>query len=140
MISKPLHEVFDFFSKPENLEILTPPELHFKILTKLPVSMKKGSIIDYRIKLFGMPFKWKTEISEWTPSYRFADRQLKGPYLKWEHTHSFVEIEGITHMTDKVEYLSPGWVLEPFIDRIFVSRQVKKIFEYRESRLREIFS
>lgn len=140
IIDKPLAEVFDFFSKAENLNMLTPPELSFKIHTPLPINMFKGALIDYQIKLQGIPFSWKTEICEWQPPYLFADKQLKGPYRLWHHTHSFVEVNGKTEMTDKVEYLSPGWILEPIIHALFVKKKVEQIFAYRKKRLDELFS
>jgi ligand-binding SRPBCC domain-containing protein len=139
IIKKPLSEVFEFFSKAENLNKLTPKEVFFKILTPLPIEMKKGTFIDYKIKLNGIPFVWKTEITEWNPPYKFADNQLVGPYKKWLHEHTFEEINGITHMTDKITYLSKGWILAPFFHWLFVDKKVKQIFEYRETQLSNIF-
>ena len=77
IIKRPLEEVFQFFSKAENLNLLTPPELEFKILTPLPIKMKAGALIDYRIKLNGIPFNWKTEICEWKENECFVDQQIK---------------------------------------------------------------
>lgn len=140
-INKPLKQVFDFFSKAENLNELTPPELQFKILTPTPIPMHQGALIDYRIQLNGIPFKWKTEICEWNPPYQFADRQLKGPYVLWHHTHSFRELpDGTTEMTDTVQYLAPGWIFEPIITSLFVKKRVEAIFSYREQQLKRIFS
>lgn len=139
IINKPLDIVFDFFSKAENLNELTPPELSFKILTPLPIEMRKGAIIDYRIKLNGIPFNWKTEICTWEPGKQFTDQQLKGPYVKWHHTHSFEAMGNQTKMTDRIEYLSPGWFLEPLIHHLFVKKRVEGIFIYREQKLHEIF-
>jgi ligand-binding SRPBCC domain-containing protein len=140
IIKRPLSEVFDFFSKAENLNLLTPPELEFTITTPLPINMKPGTLIDYRIKLNGIPFNWKTEICVWNPPHQFVDQQLKGPYVRWHHTHSFKEVNGITEMTDRVEFLSPGWILEPLINALFVGKKVKQIFEYREEQLKKIFA
>lgn len=140
IIKRPLKEVFEFFSKAENLNRLTPPELEFKILTPIPIQMKPGALIDYRIKLNGIPFNWKTEICVWEPPYRFVDQQLKGPYVKWHHTHQFKELDnGHTEMIDRVEYLSPGWILEPIITNLFVKSKVEAIFAYRTKALKEIF-
>ncbi|MFN9518848.1 MAG: SRPBCC family protein, partial [Bacteroidota bacterium] len=136
IIHRPLSEVFSFFSKAENLNELTPPELHFKILTPMPIEMKQGIYIDYRIKLNGIPFSWKTLISTWEPPHRFVDEQIKGPYMRWHHTHSFKSVdENTTEMTDRIEYLSPGWILEPLINRLFVQKKVEAIFVYREHKL-----
>lgn len=139
IIKRPLHEVFGFFSKAENLNLLTPPELQFSILTPLPIEMKKGTLIDYKIKLNGIPFRWKTEISEWKLNDCFVDQQLKGPYRIWHHTHAFKSIPEGTEMTDTVKYLSPGWIFEPLIQFLFVKKKVEGIFDYRNSKLKEIF-
>jgi hypothetical protein len=139
VINRPIEEVFEFFSKAENLNLLTPPELQFKILTPLPIKMKAGTLIDYKIKLNGIPFLWKTEISTWKVNECFVDQQLKGPYRVWHHTHSFKSIDGGTEMTDEVKYLSPGWFLEPIIQVLFIKKKVESIFDYRNQKLKEIF-
>lgn len=139
LIPRPINEVFDFFSKAENLNLITPPGLEFKILTPLPITLKKGCHIDYRIKLSGIPFSWKTEISAWEPPYRFIDTQLKGPYKIWIHEHRFEEKGNETIMTDTVKFLSPGWILEPVINKLFVEKRVKEIFRYREERMSILF-
>jgi ligand-binding SRPBCC domain-containing protein len=139
IIDKPIGEMFDFFSKAENLNKITPPELSFNILTPLPFEMKKGTLIDYKIKLNGIPMKWKTKISVWEPPFRFIDEQLKGPYVKWIHEHRFESLGNKTRMTDTIEYLSPGWILEPVINKLFVENKVKAIFNYRETKLKELF-
>jgi ligand-binding SRPBCC domain-containing protein len=140
IINKPLSTVFEFFSKAENLNALTPPELQFQILTPLPIPMYPGSLINYKIKLNGIPFHWKTVISKWDPPHCFVDEQLKGPYVKWHHTHQFKDLgDGRTEMIDRVEYLAPGWILEPIITALFVKKRVEQIFEYREEKLSELF-
>ncbi|MES2379830.1 MAG: SRPBCC family protein [Bacteroidota bacterium] len=139
VINKPLIEVFEFFSKAENLNKITPNEVHFKILTPLPIPMAKGTLIDYQIKVNGIPFVWRTEISEWNPPFKFADQQLTGPYSKWYHEHFFEEKDGQTIMTDKVTYLSKGWIIAPLLHRLFVNKKVKQIFEHREIQLQQIF-
>lgn len=139
IINKPLKEVFEFFSKAENLNKITPNEVHFKIITPLPIPMEKGTLIDYKIKLNGVPFVWKTRISEWNPPFKFADQQLVGPYSKWYHEHFFEEKDGKTIMTDKITYLSKGWIIAPLLHWLFVDKKVKQIFEYRETQLQQIF-
>jgi ligand-binding SRPBCC domain-containing protein len=139
IIPRPLSEVFEFFSKAENLNELTPPELSFKILTPTPIFMKEGIHIKYRIALAGIPMFWKTLISKWNPPYEFVDEQLSGPYTIWHHRHTFEEVNGQTKMTDTITYQSKGWILAPFLHWLFVDKKVKEIFEYRESKLNELF-
>jgi ligand-binding SRPBCC domain-containing protein len=136
---RPLEEVFDFFSKAENLNKVTPPELKFKIFTPLPIVMHVGTLIDYQIQLSGIPFRWRTLITTWEPPYRFIDQQLKGPYSLWHHEHTFEQKDGYTLMTDRVHFLSPGMFLEPLINALFVERKVKQIFAHREKVFTELF-
>lgn len=134
-------EVFEFFSKAENLQRITPSWLNFEILTPLPIEIMQGCTIDYQLKLFGVPIRWKTEIPTWQPPHGFVDRQIKGPYRTWIHTHQFESIDGGgTMMIDKVEYMPKGWFLAPLLDRLFVKRNVKRIFDYRREEIFRIFS
>ncbi len=138
-ISAPVEEVFSFFSATENLKLITPPRLYFKILTPLPVIMKKNALIDYSIKFFGLRITWRTEITVWQPPDRFIDRQIKGPYRVWEHTHLFEEKGGGTQMEDVIRYAVPGFVLSPLIHFLFVRPQLDKIFAFREKSILEYF-
>jgi len=140
IIQRPIAEVFSFFSKAENLSLLTPPGMSFSIKTPLPIEMRKGTLIDYRIKVDGIPYSWRTEITLWEPPHRFLDIQLKGPYSQWEHEHQFRETAaGITEMTDIVKFKSPGGLLEPLIHHLYVKGKVEGIFRHRENKLKEIF-
>lgn len=140
LIKKPIEEVFSFFSKAENLDLITPEELQFRILTPLPVNMQKGALIDYKIKIYGVPFKWRTEITEWLPPFKFVDTQIKGPYSVWMHTHTFTPHPEGTIVKDEIEYLSRGWILEPFIQKLFVKKNLEHIFDYRQKKLKLIFN
>jgi len=127
----PIDYVFDFFSNAANLEAITPPSLQFHVLTPPPIVMQTGTVIDYRLKLMGIPFHWQSLIEDWQPGKRFVDIQLKGPYLKWVHTHTFTEENGKVLMKDHVAYRVPGWILEPLIHKLFVGPQVRAIFMHR---------
>lgn len=136
-IPLPPEEVFSFFAAAENLERITPPELRFRILTPLPIEMGRGTLIDYRLRLEGLPFRWRTEISEWDPPRAFTDSQLRGPYHTWIHRHTFEPMESGTLMRDRVDYRLPFWPLgEPALP--LVRRKIARIFEYRGEVIREI--
>ena len=132
-------EVFAFFADAANLERMTPPQLGFTILTPQPIEMKKGAQIDYRIKLYGIPMKWKTVIEEYDPDDLFIDVQLKGPYAMWRHTHTFVDVEGGTQLGDRVVYELPFGPLGRVVHAAFVRRQLAQIFDHRERVMRELF-
>jgi ligand-binding SRPBCC domain-containing protein len=141
VIPRPVEEVFSFFSKADNLELITPANVHFRIITPLPIIMSEGTLIDYRIKLSGIPFGWKTRISKWDPPFCFIDEQLKGPYALWHHTHEFTDAgNGTTRMSDTVKFISSGWILAPLMHYLFVNRLVKAIFDYRNKKLKELFA
>jgi len=138
-INKPLEVVFEFFSKPENLEMITPKSLSFNILTPTPIKMEKGSLIDYTIRLFGVPIHWRTLISDYEPPFRFVDQQIKGPYTFWHHTHTFRLVEGGVEIIDQVKYSLPlGW-LGTLAHAIWVRKDLEKIFEYRKTVIQNYF-
>ena len=133
-----MRKVFEFFSNAQNLELITPKELNFKILSPIPIEMKNETLIDYRIRLFGISFNWKTLISAWEPERRFVDEQLKGPYSKWIHTHSFETKEDGIMIKDEVLYRLPFFPLGELMF-LAVRHQLNRIFDYRTTRIKEIF-
>ena len=134
----PIEKVFDFFADAGNLERITPPELNFKIITTQPIDIKKGALIDYQLKLRGLPLTWKTIISTWNPPHIFVDEALKSPYKQWIHRHTFTAIsENRTLIEDEVKYRLP---LEPLGDLAhwFVRRELNYIFDFRQKAVKEI--
>jgi ligand-binding SRPBCC domain-containing protein len=140
LVPTPIAEVFTFFSRPENLERLTPPGLGFRILTPSPIAMKEGAVIDYTIRLAGMPVRWTTLITLYEPPHRFVDLQLKGPYAYWHHTHSFEETPDGTLLTDEVRYALPFGFLGEIAHELAVKRQLAYIFSQRSAVIESLFS
>ena len=136
-IRSPVDAVFEFFADASNLEVITPPWLGFRIDTPLPITMEAGIRIDYRLRLRSFPVRWQTEISDWNPPNMFIDRQRKGPYRLWEHTHRFEPYEDGTHVIDSVDYIVPGGCP---VERVFVRPQLRKIFAYRHNKIAVLFS
>jgi len=128
--------VFPFFSDARNLGTITPPWLRFEVLTPGDLEMKTGVIIDYRLRVHGLPLRWQSKITRWEPPYSFTDEQIRGPYRKWVHTHSFQGRDGGTLCGDHVEYAVPGGWL---INFLLVRRDIEKIFHYRQEALNRIF-
>ena len=136
-LRRPVPQVFAFFADAGNLERITPPELAFRILTPTPIDIGADTLIDYRLRLFGVPFGWRTRISVWEPPDRFVDEQLRGPYRRWVHTHTFEVCDQGTLMTDRVEYRLPGHPLAAPVLPL-VRRQLDRIFRYRARVIGEI--
>lgn len=135
-IRRPLGEVFAFFSNPVNLETITPTWLQFEIKTKSPFTMQEGALINYSLRLHGLPLSWTSRITVWEPPRRFVDDQVKGPYRLWHHEHTFEEKDGGTLVVDHVDYAVLGG---SFINKLLVARDVARIFEFRRNKLAEIF-
>ncbi|MEO6054011.1 MAG: SRPBCC family protein, partial [Chthoniobacterales bacterium] len=129
--------IFAFFGDAGNLERITPPELQFQILTPHPMEMRPGALIDYKLRLLGIPFCWQTEITEWNPPFHFVDAQRSGPYKQWIHRHTFQEEGGMTVIRDEVCYRLPFGLLGD-IGYPFVRYQIGKIFRFREQAIRRI--
>jgi hypothetical protein len=130
-VGRPLPEVFAFFSDASNLDALTPPFLHFRILTPMPIELRAGAQLDYQLSLFGVPVRWRTRISDWQPQERFVDEQESGPYALWRHTHEFEAREGSTLMRDVVDYSEPLGPVGTVAHVLFVRRTLDRIFDFR---------
>ncbi len=140
IIARPIDEVFEFFSNAANLERLTPPWLNFEILSPQPIAMHPGRLIDYRLRIRGLPVRWQSEITAWNPPHDFADESRRGPYKYWRHNHRFEAVDGGTRVVDEAHYDVPGGaLLGPLIHRLVVGRDVRKIFTYRQEQLGAIF-
>jgi len=133
-------EVFEFFSAARNLEQITPPLLKFEVLTPEPIPMGEGTLIDYRLRVHGLPLRWRTKITRWNPPYQFADIQLRGPYKLWDHTHTFLEEDGGTRMIDEVTYELPFGPLGDIVHTLMVRRDVEEIFRYRNGVIGALFA
>jgi len=131
----PIDRVFAFFADASNLETLTPSFLHFRLLSP-GVEMRRGATIDYRLRLHGMPFRWRSEITAWEPESRFRDEQRRGPYRYWRHSHLFRTERDGTIVEDGVDYDVPGGYV---VHQLLVGPDLIRIFTYRQERLREIF-
>lgn len=130
-VPRGLDEVYPFFSAPHNLEQLTPPMLSFKIKNLTTKDLGEGTIINYRLKVHGIPMNWQTRITDWDMPQRFSDNQESGPYSVWFHTHSFYAVQGGTLMTDHVRYRLPFGFFGDLVALPLVKRDVTGIFSYR---------
>ena len=139
LIRARLDEVFDFFSDARNLEQITPPWLHFRIVTPEPIAMQVGTQIRYRLRIAGVPLRWDTRITHWEPGKSFVDRQERGPYRLWSHTHSFETVEDGVLMRDSVRYALPFGPLGRLAHALWVRDALARIFDYRLERIRELF-
>lgn len=136
LLPKPIGEVFAFFADACNLQLITPPWVHFQILTPCPIQMRPGALIDYKIRIHGIPIRWQTRITVWEPPHRFVDEQLRGPYRQWIHEHTFEPRGNSTLARDHVRYTAPlHFLTEPL-----VTRDVQRIFAYRAQILQTRFS
>lgn len=132
----PPEQVFPFFGDAANLDAITPPWVNFRILTPLPIVMRAGTLIDYQLRVHGFPLHWRTRINAWQPPHRFVDEQLRGPYRQWIHEHTFEPRNGGTLARDRVRYAVP---LDFLTHRLFVRRDLERIFAFRQEALRRRF-
>lgn len=129
--------IFPFFGDAANLDAITPDWLHFQILTPRPFVMREGTLIDYRLRVRGLPLRWRTRINVWQPPHRFVDEQLRGPYRLWQHEHTFVARDGGTLVRDDVRYAAP---LDFLVHRWLVRPDIERIFQFRTEALQKRFT
>lgn len=135
-LAAPPAELFPFFGDARNLESLTPSWLNFRVLTPAPITMGVGTLIDYKLRVRGIPLRWRTRINAWGPPYMFVDEQLRGPYRMWVHTHTFEPHDGGTRCRDRVHYAVSGGAI---VNRLFVRRDMERIFAFRRRKLADVF-
>jgi ligand-binding SRPBCC domain-containing protein len=138
MIAKPRSLVFQFFKNAGNLPRITPEFVQFTFLTPMPTEMRVGALIDYRLRMFHVPFTWRSRIDEYEPEVRFMDNQLEGPYEVWRHTHLFADVPAAsgeapsaTVMTDRIEYAVGMGPLGEVANGLFVRATIERVFDYR---------
>ena len=131
VVARPHDEVFAFFAQARNLERITPPWLRFEVLTPEPIEMRTGTVIDYRLRLHGLPLRWTARIEEWEDGRAFVDRQIRGPYRLWHHRHEFQPHPDGTIVRDHVHYALPGSLLGDAAHALLVRRDLRQIFDYR---------
>lgn len=131
-VEVPAERAFALYADAHNLEPMTPPWLHFQVTTPGEITMAAGALLDYRLRLHGIPIRWTTRIESWEPPHGFVDTQLKGPYSLWHHTHEFEpDGKGATVIHDRVRYAIPFGPLGELANLLFVRRDLRRIFDYR---------
>ena len=131
-LRQPPERVFAFFADAFNLERITPPWLHFRVITPGPIDMRAGSLIEYRLRLHGVSIRWLTRIERWDAGRGFEDVQLRGPYRLWRHIHEFEPAgDGGTLVRDRVRYALPLGPIGALAHRAFVRRDLERIFDHR---------
>jgi ligand-binding SRPBCC domain-containing protein len=138
-VSRPIDEVFEFFSDAQNLETITPPWLSFKVLSMSTKSIVQDTEIHYRLAWHGFPLRWTSKICKWNPPHSFTDTQTSGPYRLWYHRHRFEAHGGRTRVLDVARYALPFGVFGEMAHAIKVRRDVQQIFAFRRRRIDEIF-
>lgn len=139
VVPRPRAEVFAFFAEAANLERITPPFLRFRILTPGPIRIAPGTLIDYQLRLHGVPLRWRTRIETVETGVSFTDIQISGPYRRWHHRHEFFDVPGGTNVRDIVDYELPLGPLGAMAHALFVRRALQRIFDYREQVIGAVF-
>ncbi len=142
IVPQPIDKVFPFFTKPENLALITPNSLAFHVLTPSPVTIEQGRVIDYTIKLLGVPVRWRSMITTYDPPWCFVDEQMKGPYSFWHHLHTFERRGKSTVIRDEVRYGLPlflVWPLHDTVHRLYVRPTLDDIFDHRRDVIQQTF-
>jgi ligand-binding SRPBCC domain-containing protein len=135
-LPRPASELFAFLADASHLDALTPPWLQVRILIPGRITMERGTLIDYELRLRGLPLRWRTEITGWDPPHGFAERQARGPFISWEQEHRFEPRDGGTLVRDDIVYRVAGGTLA---SRLLMEPEIARIFAFRAARLETLF-
>jgi len=139
-LPRPRPEVFAFFADPDNLTRVTAPSAHLRWVVPPPSLLAAGAVLDFRIRQFGVPVRWRVFVREFDPPHRFVDAQLWGPFARWEHRHCFVESQPDepigTWVEDRVTYRLPLGGVGRLVHALGAGRRIARVFDYRERRLK----
>lgn len=139
-IPAPLPLLWKYFSEPSNLNLITPPDMNFEIITGGDVEMYEGQIIEYKVEFIrGVRSLWLTEITHVRENEYFVDEQRLGPYRFWYHEHTFEPMENSVKMTDHVTYAAPFGLLGDIVHAVWIQQRLKSIFDYRCRKISETF-
>lgn len=130
-VARPLADVFAFFSQARNLERITPPWLRFGMVGEGSGELGEGSLIEYRLRVHGVPVRWTSLIEVWEPGNAFVDRQLRGPYRLWHHRHEFAAVGRETIVRDQVRYAMPLGRAGELAHVLLIRRDLERIFDFR---------
>jgi ligand-binding SRPBCC domain-containing protein len=133
VVRRSIDEVFAFYSRARNLEAITPARLRFEVLASESAAIRAGTLIEYRLRLHGVPVRWTSRIEEWQPGAGFVDRQVRGPYRLWRHRHEFAPHREGTVVRDRVDYTLPLGPLGELAGALFVHRDLERIFDFRRA-------
>jgi ligand-binding SRPBCC domain-containing protein len=146
-LPRPRPEVFAFFVDPRNLGAVQPKWARPTWLAEPPARLDAGALLDFAVRMAGVPVRWRVMVREFDPPFRFVDVQLWGPFARWEHRHRFLEGPEAeergplgTWMEDRVTYRLPWGPLGKAAHALVAGRRITALFDFREARLRERFA
>lgn len=87
--------------------------------------------VTWRARHFGITWTMTTTISELDRPTRFVDRQLRGPFKEFIHEHTFVPVDGGTHVTDRVRFAAPLGPLGRVAERLVLKRYIPELIDTR---------
>ena len=135
-VAAPVSEVFSFFSRPQNLGVMTPADMHFQIKGGTPDQIQPEMTIDYSLRMGPLPLHWRTRIEVWLPQRLFIDSQERGPYRCWWHEHHFQPDGDATLMEDRVFFAPPFGMVGNLAGQVLVMPALRKIFRFRAQAMR----
>jgi len=138
-VPRPPAEVFAFFADLSNLERITPPSAGFRNVEPVPRDLAAGTVIEHRLRVFGLlPFRWTSRIDAWEPGRRFVDVQVRGPFARLRHEHSFVPVPRGTLIWDRIEFAVPFGPIGEVVRRLYVGRALARAFAWRRRAVAEL--
>lgn len=131
----PAAAVYAWHARPLAFTRLAPPWETATVSHQEGTFGSDGFRVRIRTGLFG-PFKttWLAEGFDFVPGARFRDRQLKGPFARWEHTHTFTpDGDTASFLEESIQYRLPLGALGRLFGAGMVRKRLEAMFAYRHA-------
>ena len=137
VLACPPAQVFDFLARPANLALVSPPELHLRLVDG-PDRLALGSRITIQGSKFGIPQKITSAVTAFEEGVSFTDTQVQGPFQSFVHTHRVEPTPGGTRVLDRIEYEAPGGMLGLVLTNNRIRQDLAAVAAFRTKRFKEL--
>lgn len=136
-IKAPMQEVFDAARNIDLHQSSAYKTQETVIAGKTSGLIELCETVTFRGKHFGVYLTHTSKIIKMEKPFSFVDEMMQGKFKSFKHFHLFEEKEGVTVMTDILEYETPFGFFGKLFDGLFLKKHLKRFLLERNHILKE---